>query len=421
MIDGDDVTTRPPMPSTPSPAAKNPAGRSDSISTVDGLRRQNLSRVLRLLHRFGGLSRAQITKLTGFSRTSVGILLSELVDLGLVTQEDAYRNDRVGRPSSQYRPSAAVIGVAVNTDVRGIHVGFVRLSGELVDSVYLPLAKSPTPQEAAGLVAEVVHARRLAHPHEHLAGIGAAIPGRVDASGRVVTWAPHLNWVDVPFADLLEEAAELPSRVGFDAHLGLATETMWGTARGVSDSVYLYGGPGGIGAAVVSDRALLVGSKGLSARIGHMTVEHDGVLCACGARGCLETVVRFADLERVLGDDLVSFHEIGAAVRRHPSAEVEAVLDRQAEYLCRALRTIVLAYDPDVILLGGFMAVLLEHRRAALEAAITAVTLAEVRQPAHLEQSQFASNLLLVGSGSLAFEALLSDPASRADAEDDRG
>jgi predicted NBD/HSP70 family sugar kinase len=137
----------------------------------------------------------------------------------------------------------------------------------------------------------------------------------------------------------------------------------------------------------------------------------DGVECACGSRGCFEPTVAFRHYEAALGDDLSSFADFGAALRATRRPEVSALLDRDAEYLGRVLRSIVLVYDPEMIMLGGFLTGVLEQRRAELERAVAAATLTAISRPPLLQPTQFGADQLLVGAGALAFRGLLDDPA----------
>lgn len=394
--------------------AARPSPRSETRavpSTADGLRRENLSRVLTLVHRHGSLTRSRVTHLTGLSRTAVGALLGELVEHGILTQTDPLPTEKAGRPSANYSTRDDLVGVAVNADVRGVRVGFSRLDGSVHESRMIPLSGRPTPRTAAETVAAAITAHREEFPGERLVGIGAAIPGRVDPTARLVTWAPYLEWEQEPFAQALEDRTGLPTRLGYDAELAVTTETMWGAARGSRNTTYIYGGPGGIGgSAIVADR-ILVGGNNLASRLGHLTVDMDGVECACGSRGCFEPTVAFRHYEAALGDDLSSFADFGAALRATRRPEVSALLDRDAEYLGRVLRSIVLVYDPEMIMLGGFLTGVLEQRRAELERAVAAATLTAISRPPLLQPTQFGADQLLVGAGALAFRGLLDDPA----------
>ncbi len=185
----------------------------------------------------------------------------------------------------------------------------------------------------------------------HVAGIGLAVPGPVRADG-VVTLAPHLDWHDEPVGSALGAATGYPVLAANDASLGAIAESVRGAGRGVQNVVYLNGGASGIGGGVIADGALLTGRSGYAGEIGHTLVRSDGLLCHCGATGCLETEVTRAELLDVLGlEDDQGLEE--ALLARSGEPEVAAAVARQLGYLGRALANVVNVFNPELIVLGA--------------------------------------------------------------------
>jgi glucokinase len=108
----------------------------------------------------------------------------------------------------------------------------------------------------------------------------------------------------------------------------------------------------GIGGAVVSDGRLVTG-EGAAGDFGHMTVDVHGPPCVCGGRGCLEQLVSGRVLDEVArGLGLAHAGELDlAAAAGDPRAR--AALEAAADTLTWALRSVVAAADPRVIVLGG--------------------------------------------------------------------
>src|SRR5690606_35121218 len=95
--------------------------------TVDSVRRRNLSTVLELVHRGGTPSRADLTALTGLNRSTIGALVAELVELGLVQEADPGATNRVGRPSRRVVPDPRPAIIAVNPEIDAVTVALVGL------------------------------------------------------------------------------------------------------------------------------------------------------------------------------------------------------------------------------------------------------------------------------------------------------
>ncbi|MDF2555838.1 MAG: transcriptional regulator/sugar kinase, partial [Microbacterium sp.] len=83
--------------------SERPAQYSGDVSGThpsgDSVRRRNLSRLLRLVHREGPLSRAALTEATALNRSTIADLVGELVRAGLVLEGAPAAAGRVGRPS----------------------------------------------------------------------------------------------------------------------------------------------------------------------------------------------------------------------------------------------------------------------------------------------------------------------------------
>ena len=136
-------------------------------------------------------------------------------------------------------------------------------------------------------------------------GATVALPGLVDIQRGALLVAPNLHWSDVPVVELLREridAPSLPLGVDNEANLAALAELWEGAATGYSDFVYASGEIG-VGGGIVLGGELFRGYRGFGGEFGHTTVEADGLPCACGSRGCLETRAGLEPLLAAAGID----------------------------------------------------------------------------------------------------------------------
>jgi len=226
------------------------------------------------------------------------------------------------------------------------------------------------PDKAAASIASMV-LRALSHANAtpaDVAALGIGLPGRVDREHGHVTLAVNLDWHDLPLGPRLEEALGIPTFVENDvraAALGLHRRRLFGPAESLA---FLAIGTG-ISAGVVLDGVLHRGANGLAGEIGHVVIEPDGTRCACGNRGCFETVAAGPALvSRTLAgwaarrnghddDEAVPGREIGAgavyaaAVAGDPVAA--RVVDAAAAAVAWGIHLLALAYDVERIVIGG--------------------------------------------------------------------
>jgi predicted NBD/HSP70 family sugar kinase len=377
------------------------------------VRRHNLSLVLRLVHQSRGVPRSQLTKSTGLNRSTIAALVGELVERELLVEAEPDASNQVGRPSPLALPGPRAIAFAVNPEIDAITVGVVGLGATVLRRRRRPLAQSPTVAEAVAVTAELVTELRTEFTDDHtVLGIGAAIPGLVRAADGVVRLAPHLHWVDEPFAAELEAATGLPVFAANDANLGTRAESIFGAGRGVTDLIYLNGGASGIGGGIISGGRALTGVEGYAGEFGHTLVSTGGELCHCGAVGCLETEVRRDRLVALTGLTDVDSDELEAVLVAGHSVDIRTEVLRQIDFLAVALRNAVNILNPGTVILGGFLGSLYAVAPEQLDALLASQPLAASAEAVSVVRSALGANRLMIGAAELAFESVLEDPSS---------
>lgn len=387
--------------------------RAVSGNSNEQVRRHNLSVVLGLAHRAGGLSRAQLTRHTGLNRSTIADLVGELVDRDLVIEAEPDSSGQVGRPSPIVRPNPKAVCLTINPEVDAITIGVVGLDGTVLKRVRYPSPRSTSAKEAVAICAAVIEGMRSELETRYFTfGIGVAVPGLVRERDGMVRLAPHLGWVDEPLARMLAEATGYAVVAANDASLGALAESTFGSGRDVSDLIYLNGGASGIGGGVIAGGASLAGIAGYAGEFGHTLVNSAGVICSCGAQGCLETEVARAPLLELVGLTDADGDELELALTTSTSPAVEAEVVRQLDYLAVALRNAINVLNPRLIVLGGFLGSLYAVAPAYLDEKMAQQPLLASRQEVKIVRSQLGSDLLMIGAAELAFESILSDPAS---------
>lgn len=119
-------------------------------------------------------------------------------------------------------------------------------------------------------------------------GIGIGFPGISDTDQGMLYASPHFPlWRDVPLREILPRVFSGPVIFDNDANFAAVGELCFGAGRDWRHFIMLTLGTG-IGGGVVMDRKLWRGASGFAGEVGHMTIDRNGPLCACGKRGCWE-------------------------------------------------------------------------------------------------------------------------------------
>jgi predicted NBD/HSP70 family sugar kinase len=388
-----------------------------SAATQDELRRHNLARLLRRLHERGAASRSELVAFTGLNRSTVGVLVSELADVGLV-YEGAGSAGQVGRPSLvvQPQPSSAVV-VAFDLRVERTIAALVGLGGDVImHKEQLHRRASYTPEAAVRNVVSLVStALSKAPENSSWVGVGIGVPGVVDHADGLVRFAPNLGWVDVPLGEMVREAltaafGDAPSvRIGNDADLGAIAEHARGLGVTTGNLIYLSGEVG-IGGGIIIDGRPMAGAGGYGGEVGHMSINPNGSICRCGAQGCWETeiggdaIVSRSGLtgEQVEVDDVIAAASAG-------DKRVQAAVDEAGEWLGVGLANLVNLFNPEVIVLGGHLRLLFPLVSGTVFRRIHHA-LPATREQVRIEVPALGGDSTLLGAAEVAFESLLADP-----------
>jgi len=385
--------------------------RGGSGASSDQTRRHNLSTVLTALHHDGSQPRSQLTARTGLNRSTIAALVSELTALGLAFESEPGPATSVGRPSPTVHADPRVLGVAVNPEVDAITVGLVRLGGTVVERFRIDTEAAPSVEDAVRLSAQAIDRLRSQHGDARIVGVGVAVPGLVRAADGLVRLAPHLGWVDEPIAARLAEATGLPVQAANDASLGAMAEKLFGAGRGMSDLVYLNGGASGIGGGIIVGGVPLGGAEGYAGEFGHIRVNSSAGRSDDPDEGALEAEVSRAALLRALGLPSADEDELEAALLASDDPAVTALVHAQLEFLSTSLRNAVNVLNPQVIVLGGFLASILARDPDFLTERVAEQSLRAPFECVRIVRAQLGSDLLMIGAAELAFAGVLADPA----------
>ncbi len=386
----------------------------ESLPAPEGVRQRNLARILRLVHLEGPISRAALTDATTLNRSTIGDLVGELVSVGLARESAPDPQRRAGRPSPNVSADPDVVAIAVNPEVDALEIAAVGLDRSLRARSRHERDHLLTPQETVDLVAEQLEIWRAGElAGARIVGVGIAVPGPVRAADGRVRHAPHLRWSDVALRELVQDATGLPVSVGNDATLGAHAEHLFGAARGADDVVYLNGGASGIGGGLVVSGVSIGGASGYAGEFGQ---NRPGISAAsdrrAGPAGVLEDEVSRARLLAALQLHGADDPTLAEALRQSSSVDVLEEVERQRRILATALANAVNVLNPSVVVLGGFLAMLVERDPAAFTDAVRAQALPACGEDVEVRAAALAEDRLLIGAAEVAFAEVIADPAA---------
>ncbi len=389
----------------------SPGLRSESV------RQANLTAILRDLHLRGAASRSELVARTGLTRGSVGALVGQLAQAGLVVERRAISNGSPGRPSPVIRTDAlhnVVVALEIAVDfIAGAVVGLggTMFAARRIDRHRDRGSVGETVRDLVDLTAQLQ--RSHGRPIDPI-GVGVSVVGLVRRSENVVVVAPNLGWRDVPLGDLLTAALPYarPVTLANDADVAALAETRRGAAVGIDDVVFVSGEVG-VGGGVVSGGRSIIGSAGFAGEVGHVSVNPAGRSCRCGSTGCWETEVGEGSLlrraRRPPEGGRVGVDAVLADAAAGNKAALKALAE-EARWLAVGLGGLINVFNPRVVVFGGFFGRIYPFIIDELHAELRQRTLDAAMTDLEIVPSALGLDGPLVGAAELAFEPLLGDP-----------
>ncbi|MBI2543322.1 MAG: ROK family protein [Candidatus Aenigmarchaeota archaeon] len=179
---------------------------------------------------------------------------------------------------------------------------------------------------------------------EKITAIGCATGGPLDWKTGIINFLHMPEWRDVPLKDIMEKEFDCPFYVDNDCNVAALGEIEFGEGLNYNDFIYITISTG-FGAGIIKDQKIFRSSSGEHPELGHQTVHTkklSDVICRCGATNCLESLIS------------------GYAIERHYGKHAEQLTDGEwneiGTLLGEGLRNIIVMHTPEVIFLGGGVA-----------------------------------------------------------------
>ena len=276
-----------------------------------------------------------------------------------------------------------------------VDIGGTKLAAGVVadDGRVLVRDRVATPQRDVWAALERLIKRVVAAAPAPLHAVGAGCGGPMDPGVGTVSPLHIPSLVNFELRSALAETTGLPSFVDNDAKALTLGEAWCGAGRGEMNMVGVVVGTG-VGGGILSNGRLLGGRLGNAGHIGHIIVEPEGRLCACGGLGCLEAYACGPAIEAETG--------------RPPQRAPQAIIERTGLLVGRALASLAAIVDVNVAVIGGSVALgfgepffAAARQEIALRAKLSFTEHVEVRRA---ELGELAP---LVGAAALARRGLL--------------
>ena len=329
--------------------------------------------VIQLVKKNGAMTRADLARLTDYSRSKINGCIDALVE------KEYLKGIGSGASNGGRRPRKFDINGGYGF-VAGVEIGATSIElllADLAGKTYARYDEAANVREGPEVILDRVCSLLHKMMAEHgaspafLFGMGLGVPGPVDFASGVVVSPPIMpGWDAYPIRGLIEK--RFPSVnvvVDNDVNVMARGELYGGAGTGIEDLIFVKIGTG-IGCGIVCDGKIYRGSNGCAGDIGHICVDKNGPLCRCGNVGCLEAmaagpIIAERAVKAALDGDspiLLKHYEnngkrlraenVGYAASEGDTISIEIIRD-SGRMIGEVLASLVNFYNPSMILIGG--------------------------------------------------------------------
>lgn len=299
------------------------------------------------------ISRAELARLSGLQRSTVSLIVNQLIEERWV-KDGATAHLPRGRHPTMVGLNDDLVMLVADIRPKLATVAVVDLNGRFLSRAQLPVTSDP--ERTISTIIESMLRMKKNHPQRSFQGVGIALPGRVDTASQRLRFAPNLGWPDYDIKGAIEQGTGMAVEMDNAANACLLAETWFGGMDGVRNAVLVTISEG-IGTGILSNGQLIYGDHGMAGEFGHVPLDVSGPVCGCGANGCWEVFASSTAALRYYAESKPksAARTVEDLLRLAGEGDPKAIAAfvKQAEYVGRGLRIVSASLAPEVILIAG--------------------------------------------------------------------
>ncbi len=359
-------------------------------------RKKNAITLLHLLLKEDGISRVELSRMTGLTKTTVSAIIKGFKDSGVVEESNQISTGNIGKsPIPLHIKTEAIYTI-------GVHLSRQRVETLLMDAQMNIITynagedyKKFDPEEIINcLFANINKIMEYAKKKEiNIGTIGIGIPGPLDAQTGVVKQPPKFKgWKDVPLGNIVQKEYGIPVWIENDANVSALAEKWLGSGRNIHNFICILLNEG-IGAGVIINDELYQGTFNFVGEIGHFLCYEQG---------------QFKYLEDITGVDVLlhlvnsqglpvkSLKEITELLQQDNQI-AKSIVKKIATWVGSAILNAIHMIGPQTVFIGGKMAVLREPLIQPIREIVSHYLFGE--QAVNIQFSSISSNAVSSGAG----------------------
>ncbi len=332
----------------------------DQIARPGTIRDINRQIVLNYVRDRSPISRADIARETALHRSTVSVIIDDLVSSDMIVEIGEGLSSGGRRPTMFNLKIGKAVAIGIDVTPRTTTVAVADLAGKLLESE--TFSTSPDIDFMTDQI--VSRAKRYAEKYKDCdLEIGMSVPGLVDQGLGKIFHVPYFNWRDWDICDRLMAETNLTVIVENDANATSLAEMWFGDEKVRKTDTFVMVLVGeGIGTGIIFDGQVYRGEKGAGGEFGHMIAGNNAPIeCSCGSRECWEAyasekamIQRYRNLlkqddMKENGIEIQNVIELAMNGEKHATA----ALKETAYYLGNGISNLIVGLSPQVVVVSG--------------------------------------------------------------------
>jgi len=359
-------------------------------------RKKNAITLLHLLLKEDGISRVELSRMTGLTKTTISAIIKGFKDSGIVEESNQVSTGNVGKSPiplhiradavytmgvhlSRQRVETLLMDAQMNIITSNIGEDYTRFGPEgIIDSLFININK----------IMEYAKKKEI-----DIGAIGIGVPGPLDAQTGVVKHPPKLKgWKDVPLGSIVQKEYGIPVWIENDANVCALAEKWLGSGRNIHNFIYILINEG-IGAGVIINDELYQGTYDFVGEIGHFLCYEQGQFQYLEDIAGVDVLLHLANSQGLSVKGLEKMAEL----LQQDNQIANSIVKKIATWIGSAIVNAIHMIGPQTVFIGGKMVVLGEPLIQPIRKIVSHYLFGE--QAVNIQFSSISSNAVPSGAG----------------------
>jgi len=400
----------------------------DLIGKPRLIRKINTKLILKHIRNEKITTKSELYKLTNLSRQTVNNIIASLIKKNLVIKSGYSDSTKEGgkRPLLLKFNSNAYFLIGTMIGLHKIRCGVTDLSGNIINEKYIKTQKDSGAENIinrlTSLISKTINDSNICR--NKILGIGIGMPGIVDFRKGLVKVLPLFAGLEnVPLKKILEKEFNIPVIIDNENRMRAIGEKWFGLGKNVHNFIAIITGDG-IGAGIIIKNEIVRGINFICGEIGHLKLKLDGPVCACGGRGCFETLINTKRINELFKkivrngnykdspllkvyeqNGKISFQDLFLNYNKRDKFS-ELVMEEIIYWFGVGISNLICSYDPEIIIIHGKYLALNERFFKKVEEVAHKNIFPKIKKKIKIKKSKIGRDIGVIGSASMVLDTI---------------